>query len=64
MKTLVLLLTLATTNAHAQSVYVVGKPKGEITKLEALRKLVNDANAEVYECKPKALSPKATLINK
>lgn len=65
-KTILLLLTLATAQAPAQQVYTDVKPAKEITKFEAMRKLLqSDNKAEIWECKQKTINTtKGTLINK
>ena len=48
----------------ADKVYVIGKPSDGVSKVAAVRKLILDENASVYECTEKAITEKATLRNK
>ncbi len=65
MKTLIVILTLATCAANAEDIYTTQKPSSEMTKLEALTKLIESKNkAELYKCQQVKVSDKATIVKK
>lgn len=61
---LVLTIAVLSINAHAEdSFYIVNNKKTD-SKVEALKTLINDPNAQVFKCDAQELTKKATLKKK
>jgi len=65
MKRILIALALLSSTAQAKEVYTNELPKAQLTKLEAMKILLqSDNKAQVYKCQLVELSSKGTVKNK
>lgn len=61
---LVLTITVLSIHAHAEDSFYIVNDKKTDSKVEALKTLINDPNAQVFKCDAQELTKKATLKKK